>query len=361
MLEPQVFRYRQNFDFFYYLGMSCLNTSDYGGGYSYLKRAIDLKPDDINTLAGLAIVHLKRHENSEALQHWFQILDLEPENRLAKKGLEILKKYSKQEDLIEYLESGKIINLLPQTKRIHPVIKVLFTTVVFLILISIFSLSIYNFFIKQEIKRPEIASVELNRFGSVVDDNDHSSYQFNDKEIRKLFETIRRFFDSYQDNLAMREINRLLLSNADYSTKEKVLHLASYITVPGFTTLKTNYTYQDFIKDQKLYENCYVHWKGRLSNLLISDKIISFDFLVGYDDEKVLEGIIPVTLDFGARIDSSFPIEVLGKIVTTSDGVKLDFDIKSKQNIKSKPNLKSIKSETPRPNLKLSLRCKTKT
>ena len=324
ILEPQVFRYRQNFDFFYYLGMSCLNTSDYGGGYSYLQRAIDIKPDDINTLAGLAIVHLKRQENSEALQHWFQILDLEPDNRLAKKGLEILKKYSRQEDLIEYIESGKLSNLLPDSNRFQPVFKIFFITIISLLLIVISSLSVYNLFIKQEIDRPEIASVELSRFGSVVDSDAHSSYKFNDKEIRKLFETIRQHFDSYHDNLAMREINRLLLSNADNSTKEKALLLASYITVPGFTTLKTNYTYQDFIKDSKLYENCYVHWKGRLSNLIISEEIISFDFLVGYDDEKVLEGIIPVTLNFGARIDSSFPIEVLGKIVTTSNGIILE-------------------------------------
>ena len=325
MLEPQVFRYRQNFDFFYFLGMSCLNTSDYGGGYSYLQRAIDLKPDDINTLAGLALIHLKRQEISEALRHWFQILDIEPDNRIAKKGLEILKKYSKQEDLIEYLESGKYTTLLPKTKMIHPVVKIILITAFLLILTTISSLYVYNLLIKQDIKRPEIASIELNRFGSVVNNDEHSSsYQFSDKEIRKLFETIRRYFDSYQDNLAMREINRLLLSNADNSTKEKALLLASYITVPGFTTLKTNYTYQDFIKEPKLYENCYIHWKGRLSNLFISENIISFDFLVGYDDEKVLEGIIPVTLDFGARIDSSFAIEVLGKIVTSSDGIVIE-------------------------------------
>ena len=56
LLESQVFRYRQSFDFFYLLGISCLRSSDYGGGYSYLQRAINIKPDDINTLAGLAVV-----------------------------------------------------------------------------------------------------------------------------------------------------------------------------------------------------------------------------------------------------------------------------------------------------------------
>ncbi len=324
MLEPQVFRYRQSFEFFYFLGMSCLNTTDYGGGYSYLQRAIDLKPGDINTLAGLALVHLKRQENSEALQHWFQILDIDPDNKLAKKGLEVLKKYSKQDDLIEYLESGKYISLLPKSKMIHPVLKVIIITIFLLALTTITSFYIYDFLIKPDIKRPEIASVELNRFGSVINTDEHSSYQFNDKEIRKLFDKIRRYFDSYQDNLAMREINRLLLSNADNPTKEKALLLSKYITVPGFTTLKTNYTYQDFIKEPQLYINCYIHWKGKLSNLFISENIISFDFLVGYDDEKVLEGIIPVTLDFGARIDSSFPIEVLGKIVKTSNGIIIE-------------------------------------
>ncbi len=320
MLEPQVFRYRQNFDFFYLLGMSCLNTSDYGGGYSYLQRAIDIKPNDINTLAGLALVHLKRQENSEALQYWFRILDIEPGNRLAKKGLEILKRYPRQEDLIEYLESGKYSTLLPKNRRTQSIVRAFFVTIVLLTVVAISSISIFNLFIKHEINRPGIDSIEINRFGSVIDSNIHSTYQFNDKEIRKLFETIRRYFDNYQDNLAMREINRLLLSNADNRTKEKTLLLSSYITIPGFTTLKTNYTYQDFIKEPELYENCYVHWKGKLSNLAVSEELISFDFLVGYEDEKVLEGIIPVTLNFAARIDSSFPIEILGKIVTTSVG-----------------------------------------
>ncbi len=314
ILEPQVFRYRQNFEFFYYLGISCLNTSDFGGGYSYLQRAIDLKPDDINTMAGLALVYLKRHESSEAIQQWFQILDIDPNNKLAKRGLEILKKYSKQEEFIEYIESGRFLSLLPGRNTIKPVIiKLIF---IFL-LISISSVStyyVYNFVKKTNIRRPEISAVELNNFGSLTNSEETGNYQFTDKEIRKLFESIRKYFDSYHDNLAMREINRLLLSNADNSTKQKVKLLSSYITVPGFTTLKTNYSYQEFMAEPELYLNCYIHWKGRLSNLLITDKLITFDFLVGYDDKKILEGIIPVTLDFGARIDSEFPIEVLGRI-----------------------------------------------
>lgn len=324
ILEPQVFRYRQSFDFYYYLGISCLNTSDFGGGYSYLQRAITLKPNDIKTMAGLALVHLKRQESSEAIQQWFQILDIDPNNKLALRGLDILKKYSKQEDLVEYLESGRFLNLLPGKKTIKPIIK----NIIITFIVIFFSAGIFyfvsNFIIKSDIKRPEISAVELNNFGSLTNGDATSEYKFTDKEIRKLFESIRKYFDSYHDNIAMREINRLLLSNADNPTKTKVELLSSYISVPGFTTLKTNFSYQEFIAEPKLYVNCYVHWKGRLSNYLLTEDLIMFDFLVGYDEKKILEGIIPVTLDFGARIDSNFPIEVLGKIIETEKGYTLE-------------------------------------
>jgi tetratricopeptide (TPR) repeat protein len=315
VLEPQVFRYRQSFDFFYYLGISCLNTSDFGGGYSYLQRALDLKPDDIKTMAGLALVHFKRQENSEAIQQWFNILDIDPNNKLAKKGLDILKKNLKQEDYIEFINSGKFLTLLPGRKSFIPRLKIISLIILIVLALIISSFYIYTGIFDTKIKRPEISAVELNHFGSLTNEDVEGKYNFSDKEIRKIFDSIRKHFDSFHDNLAMKEINRLLLSNADTVTKQKVELLATYITVPGFSTLKTNYSYQEFVQEPELYNNCYVHWKGRLSNLIVSEKVIKFDFLVGYDDRKVLEGIIPVILNFGARINSEFPIEILGKIV----------------------------------------------
>ncbi len=319
LLESQVFRYRQSFDFFYLLGISCLHSSDYGGGYSYLQRAIDLKPNDVNTLAGLAVVHLKRQESSESLSRWFEILDMEPNNKIAKRGLEALKKNSKPEDLMEYIESEKFLSLLPDKSlnlRIYRNILIITLIAAFSIISSYY---LYVKFFTNNITRPKIAAVSLNRFGSVSEDKTNAIYEFSDKEIRKIFETIQKNFESYNDNLAMRDINKLLLSNADNNTKEKVKLLSSYIRVPDFSSLKTNFTYREFIKNPKLYNNCYVHWKGRLSNLVVTESLISFDFLVGYDDKKVLEGIIPVTLNFGARINSDFPIEVLGKIVQNNN------------------------------------------
>ncbi len=320
MLESQVFRYRQNFDFFYLLGMSCLHSSDFGGGYSYLQRAINLKPEDINTLAGLAVVHLKRQESSESLARWFEILDIDPNNKLAKKGLEALKKNSKPEYFLEFINSEKILFLLPDKPLRFPILR----KVIIIILIVFLSIILSYFFHEKYFrdtssKRPEISSISLNRFGTVSDEEKNAMFQYSDKEIRKIFDSIRKNFDNYNDNLAMRDINKLLLSNADKKTKDKVKLLSSYMIVPDFSSLKSNFTYQEFIKNPKIYNNCYIHWKGRLSNLVVGENLISFDFLVGYDNKKILEGIIPVTLNFGARINSDFSIEVLGKIVENNN------------------------------------------
>ena len=76
ILEPQVFRFRENFNFFYILGMSCLNQGDYGGAFSYLRRAGDIRENDLNTLLGLAVIYLKRGDTGNALRLWLDIIDV---------------------------------------------------------------------------------------------------------------------------------------------------------------------------------------------------------------------------------------------------------------------------------------------
>ena len=66
--------------------------------------------------------------------------------------------------------------------------------------------------------------------------------------------------------------------------------------------------------DWYLYENCHVKWKGRVTNLSVTDDYIRFDFLVGYHEEKVLEGVIPVIFDYAVNINPDIPIELIGRI-----------------------------------------------
>ena len=91
LLEPQVYMYREHPRFYYLLGMSCLQVGDFGGAYSYLSRSGQLAPDDVDSLLGLAAVHLRRNETQDALRLWLDVLDVDPRNPQARRGLAALR------------------------------------------------------------------------------------------------------------------------------------------------------------------------------------------------------------------------------------------------------------------------------
>jgi hypothetical protein len=90
------------------------------------------------------------------------------------------------------------------------------------------------------------------------------------------------------------------------------------MSIPTFDTLKDKYSYVEVMTDPFLFQNVYVVWRGMATNIRMGDTTTEFDLLVGYDTRKVLQGIVPVHLNFVAKIDVEQPIEVLGKILLHS-------------------------------------------
>ncbi len=321
LLESQIFRYRQSFQFYYLLGMACLYTGDFSGGESYLHRALSLKPGNKNALLGIAAVHLKQQKTSEALKDWFEVIDQDPKNRQANRGLMVIRRHADPDDLIAFTDSSKLYKLLPRERHISTLTVVLGTVAVIASLAVLFY-PLYGEYLhslrEQKVERPEISTVDLrvNKYVSEETNKDGEPplFELSKKEVEDSYQKVIRHFNRYEDNLARREINRLLLSNASSELKNKVSTLATYTRTPSFDTLENNFTFKEVKERPQLYESCYVNWKGRVSNLIVKDNSIHFDLLVGYEQEKVLEGIVPVRLDFAAHIDPAFPIEVLGKI-----------------------------------------------
>ncbi len=322
MLEPQVFRFRESFTFFYLLGMACLLTGDVGGAYSYLSRARDLNPEDINTLLGLAVIFLKKQDTQKALSTWFLVLDKDPKNKTAQRGLKLLRKYTDASDLVELIESGKIEKIIPTPSIAGRIVKKAMLMLLVCAGAAAIGFGIYTY-APFHSRLPQRKGVKVLNIQSFTVTDTQVKYSFTKKELKNEILRIKKFFNNFDDNRAMREINRIILSNADLSIKKQVLVLKEYLHAPTFSTLKTAYTYQDVIKEPLLYKNCYVKWKGRVSNLIVTKKDISFDLLVGYEKEKVLEGIVPVTLYFPVKIDPALAIEVLGKIEIVDSKIHL--------------------------------------
>ncbi|MDR1748142.1 MAG: hypothetical protein LBR47_03695 [Spirochaetaceae bacterium] len=115
LLEPNVINYRNSFEFFYMLGVSCMYMGDIGGANSYLQRARQLKMRDTRLLAAQAALFLRRGDVNQAVEYYLEVLDYEPGNKLAKRALEFIRKKGDPDTILEWMDSGKITRFYPKT------------------------------------------------------------------------------------------------------------------------------------------------------------------------------------------------------------------------------------------------------
>jgi len=318
LLEPQIFRFRDSRDFYLLLGQSCLYSHDISAAYTYLQRGLDLSEQfEPDLMLGMAMVHLHRQENTEAVRCWLRILEHDPKNGRAQKGLEFLRSEPKQERINDLLEEGKLERLLPKTKKRIKVRRKLIIPLLILVFLSVLLLFLapllQGFLTPGEVR--DFPTLNAKDFSELTSLTGSFHFILTEAEIEKALGDVNKHLLAYRDNLAMREINRILLSNAHQDVRLRVEGLLRNIRVPSFADFKDNFRYDEVAREPYLYRGCYVVWRGRATNIIVGKEDIRFDFLVGYEDERTLEGIVPVVVPFSADVTVNFPLEILARIV----------------------------------------------
>jgi len=59
-------------------------------------------------------------------------------------------------------------------------------------------------------------------------------------------------------------------------------------------------------------------WRGMASSFSIENNGSAFDWLVGYDTYRTVEGIVQVDYDFAIPVNPERPVEILGRIIPLS-------------------------------------------
>ena len=154
----------------------------------------------------------------------------------------------------------------------------------------------------------------LRDIGELVDLGGQYRFLLTENEIGSTFEAVKKHFADFRDNLARREINRLIGSNASQSVKEQARTIDSYLSAPDFTTIKDSFPYETVRADPYLYDRMHVVWAGKIADLSSTADRISFNLLVGYETNEVLLGIVRVVLEFSAALDPGDAVEILGQI-----------------------------------------------
>jgi hypothetical protein len=319
LLESKVPKYLESSEFMLFLGAACFHIGDLGGAVSYLNRGDRIDPDNRDIQLYLAATNLKKNNTTEAVRIWLAILDADQNNKQAKKGLETIRNIENPEEHRRFCQSKTVLQLV--TGFGTPV-----SNWVFLFLLLIFAGIVFSFtaviltqkdwFVNRNASRSEKIGlsrrVDLNQ--PIIEAGGSPLVLMTENEVKESFFKAMASFNDGDDNAAQYEINRIKLSNASSVIKGKVHILEGHLITPSFDTFRTNFDYADIAVNPLHYQGCHVLWKGRVSNLVSDDNSVDFDFLVGYDSGKVLEGIIPVHFDFYTTINTSLPVELIGRL-----------------------------------------------
>jgi len=338
LLEPEIYRFRDSLLYYRLLGLSCLHLQDGGGAFSYLNRALQIKDDDVDSLLGLAAVHVKKRNIDEALKIWLRVAEYDRENGTARRALNRVRKGMSEEEISRLVDSGKI-------RKFYPVAPFRLPAAVPLIILLLAGAAVAGVFIVKEwpalltalkprpadvpaprveiaAPRPEIAAVELSPDALRTDFKAGARFTFSDAEVDRIWKAAKNYFMAYRDNAAVYELNRLLASNASLYIKANARRLKGFARTPefkDFVNFKDNHSLAAVAKDPGLYDGCYVLWRGTVANLLIGKKEIKFQFLVGSYDNRTFEGAVPVVLDFGEKLENNNYLQLLGKVTVSGD------------------------------------------
>lgn len=326
LLESEIYNYRDSFMFFYLLGLCCLYSGNYGGAHDYLTRAHELKAKEPAALLALAALYVKRADSRRAISIYLEVQDIDRNNRTAKRALNILRKYAGSDDLQAWIEKGKLRGLYPRFPHEKQKPAKLVRNMVFGA--AVIALAVFVFIKKDRFEallvRPERGGFTETSL-TWADRQDPAvlggvySFILTEKQILSAYDNARKYFNRHRDNAAMVEINRIIESNANEGIKNKARLMENYIEAPDFETLRLNpgdnVKYGDAVKNPILYRNCYALWRGGAANIVTGQAETAFDFLIGYDKRRTIEGKVRIRLPFAANIDPERPLEVLGRIV----------------------------------------------
>jgi hypothetical protein len=338
ILEPEENRYYGSYTYNYLLGASYLYSRVYGMALSYFRLAREIKMREPSVLLGLAALYLNHGDTDRAVDLYLEIQELDEKNPIARKALKVIRKNPGPENMSTWIDAGKLHTLFPPLPKLPKspgkiiAIAIGITAALCLTGAILAGTGLLPFFEKQN--RRVLEGIELVKEDQDAPMQIDGSYRYvlTRTQVLDSYNEARRLFTSYRDEAAKVNLNRILESNGPEPVKNKARLLISFMETPGFDTMRKLpsgdlFTYSEVIKEPAVYRDCHIIWKGMASNLNQEQTHTSFDFLVGYDTRRTLDGIVRVDFDFAIAVNPERPVEILGRVIPILSESGLDIRI----------------------------------
>ena len=328
ILEPEVNRYHGSFYFYYLLGSSCLRAGDFGGALTYFRLAHETKKREPLAILALAVLFLRRGETERAVDYYLDVLEINPKNRTAKKAMKIIRKQAGTEKFSNWIEAGRLPLLYPPVPFPGFSGKTILISIAVLCAVGILT---FGFLVRFKYipnpfyprgARQGIGAFFLTNEDRMAPVQTGGSYRYilTRDQALDVYEKALAQFTAYRDEAARVNLNRILESNASDELKNRARIVISFMEIPGFDTFNRgdNAAYADVVSDPLLYNEVHVIWRGMATNVITADTSTTFDFLVGYDTRKSLEGIVPVVFNQAIALNPERPLEILARVIPVS-------------------------------------------
>jgi tetratricopeptide (TPR) repeat protein len=334
-LEVEANRYYGSFTYYYLLGLSYLYSRVFGMALTYLRLAHEQKARDPSTLLGLAALYLNHGDTDKAVNLYLEVQSIEESNRIAKKALKIIRKYPGPENISSWIESGSLHSVFPRFPKADipkkSIVLYGLAALAVLLIASGIALKAGLFSLKgiQPERRtlPSEISLAQEDRNSPVQTGGSYRHVLTRSQVLDEYNEAVKLFAAYRDEAAKVKLNRIIESNAADSIKNRARLLISFMETPGFDTLKDRFSYSEVIQDPFIYRDCHIVWRGMATNLVVEQNHTSFDFLVGYDTRRTMEGIVQVDYDFAIPVNTERPLEILGRVIPVSSERELKITI----------------------------------
>ena len=325
ILENEASRYYGSFSYYYLLGLTYLHSKIFGRALSYFRLAAEQKMRDPNTMLGLAALYLNHGDTDKAVDLYLEVQSLDESNKIAGKALSIIRRFPGPENISLWIASGKLHSLFPPFPK--AALKLKKSTLGIIagaaglgIFIAIAMTTGFFSSPSSRTQRPLPDGVVLAReeLAEPVQTGGSYRYVLTRTQVLDTYNEAQRLFITNRDEAARVSLNRILESNASEPVKNRARLLVSYLEAPRFDTLRDRFTYSEVIGDPFIYRDVHVIWRGMASNLDVQQNHTSFDFLVGYDTHRIVEGIVQVDYNFAIPVNPERPVEILGRVIPLS-------------------------------------------
>ena len=306
------------------LSFADIFLKDFYGADELSRKALREDSFCINGMLAKAYISLNNGHRENALREYFRILDLEPENKVAKDNIERIR-------FLTNNARGDEIN-----PRSYLLGKKKIAVSKFLLLIPIAFILTFVSYIAIDRLYPKIRYVLLDKDQKELREKLENVYLFEGLEDGKIPESaksptyspreVAEMFDKAKNNMrsasvneAVMIINGALKSDINEYLKERFRVLKEFIIAPDYNIFRESPSYLTVAENYDLYNGGYVKWKADVNRVTQTNidgipknkaRILIYD-----TNDKDIAGVADLIVNVTVTLEPKNYIEVYGKIL----------------------------------------------